>query len=99
LHGIQHVFTQWSWGPIELEEASALPANSNHIKQKGKSINRRSTMSYIIKRCVVCKTEIHLHKNGTHFELRGACEHIPKEKVNNCRDGDLKQLFMEYRDW
>lgn len=56
-------------------------------------------MSYIIKRCVVCKTEIHLHKNGTHFELRGACEHIPKEKVNNCRDGDLKQLFMEYRDW
>lgn len=56
-------------------------------------------MSYIIKRCIVCKKEIHLHRSGTHYDLIGACEHIPKEKINNCRETDFKQLFFDYREW
>ena len=51
-------------------------------------------MSYLIKRCIVCKAEIHLHKSGTHYELRGACEHIPKGKIMNCRESDFKELFV-----
>jgi hypothetical protein len=54
-------------------------------------------MSYIIKRCLICKKEIHLHKKGSHYDLKGACDHIPKEKVTNCKDGDFNALFMLYQ--
>jgi predicted RNA-binding Zn-ribbon protein involved in translation (DUF1610 family) len=53
-------------------------------------------MPYQIKRCIVCNQEIHVHKRGSHFELRGACEHIPKEKIMNCKDSDFKELFKYY---
>jgi len=54
-------------------------------------------MGYYVKRCAVCNQEIHLHKKGSHFILKGACQHIPKEKVTNCKDSDSKQLFKNYQ--
>ena len=53
-------------------------------------------MSYIIKRCIVCNKEIHLHKRGSHYVLKDACEHIPSEKVEYCRDSDVGLLFKPY---
>ncbi len=50
-------------------------------------------MSYLVKRCVVCNQEIHAHKRGSHYELKGSCDHIPKEKVMNCKEHDFRELF------
>jgi len=52
-------------------------------------------MTYLIKRCVVCNAELHLHRRGTHYDIIGACQHIPKEKVTNCKECDYKTLFKE----
>lgn len=52
-------------------------------------------MTYLIKRCIVCNKEIHLHKIGSHYEIRGSCDHIPKEKVEHCRESDYKILFKD----
>jgi hypothetical protein len=47
-------------------------------------------MAYVIKRCKQCNKIINAHKRGSHYELKGSCEHIPMEIRASFKEHDMK---------